>query len=108
MIHKGFVQTVLGPVSPDSLGLTLPHEHVLVDMTMGASSAEELIQNGPVSAKFAASIPEAGWEKGEDGQGTSAPPGGPNGNNPSVWPITPTLHATSFTTAITRSPTSTT
>ena len=35
MINKGSVQTVLGPVAPEALGLTLPHEHVLVDMTLG-------------------------------------------------------------------------
>jgi len=27
-----FAQTVLGPVAPESLGLTLPHEHLLVDL----------------------------------------------------------------------------
>ena len=43
MIHKGFVQTVLGPVKPESLGLTLPHEHVLIDMTKAEPSAEALI-----------------------------------------------------------------
>ena len=28
----GAVQTVLGPVSPDNLGVTLPHEHVFLDL----------------------------------------------------------------------------
>ena len=71
MIHKGQVQTVLGPVAPEDLGLTLPHEHVLVDMTLGACSAEALIDQTE-SGKKAASIPEAGWERGEDGPGTAA------------------------------------
>ena len=71
MIHKGMVQTVLGPVAPETLGITLPHEHVLVDMTFGACSAESLI-NQTESGKKAASIPEAGWEPGEDGPGTAA------------------------------------
>lgn len=31
--HAGNVQTVTGPISPDSLGPTLMHEHVLVDFT---------------------------------------------------------------------------
>jgi len=31
--ERGEVQTVLGPVSPDSLGLVLPHEHILCDVT---------------------------------------------------------------------------
>ncbi len=30
----GRVQTVLGPVSPDALGVTLPHEHLLIDERM--------------------------------------------------------------------------
>jgi len=29
--RKGMVQTVLGPIPPDELGLTLPHEHVVCD-----------------------------------------------------------------------------
>lgn len=29
---KGKVQTVLGPVKPDDLGVTLPHEHLFTDM----------------------------------------------------------------------------
>ncbi len=29
--HKGRVMTVLGPISPEEMGVTLPHEHVLVD-----------------------------------------------------------------------------
>lgn len=28
------VQTVLGPISPDDLGVTLPHEHILIDATV--------------------------------------------------------------------------
>ncbi len=71
MIHKGYVQTVLGPVAPGELGLTLPHEHVLVDMTLGACSAEALIDQTE-SGRKAASIPEAGWEPGEAGPGTAA------------------------------------
>jgi len=31
----GKVQTVLGLISPDDLGITLPHEHFLVDQTLG-------------------------------------------------------------------------
>ena len=59
--QKGNVQTVLGAISPDILGITLPHEHVLIDMTMGQSSAIALVDSGE-SAKKAAEIPEAGWE----------------------------------------------
>lgn len=71
MIHRGYVQTVLGPVHPDALGLTLPHEHVLIDMTMGAPAADALI-NATESAKAAGSVAAAGWEPGEDGPGTAA------------------------------------
>ncbi len=31
----GKAQTVLGAVSPDGLGITLPHEHLLIDQTVG-------------------------------------------------------------------------
>lgn len=71
MIHKGKVQTVLGSVEPDELGITLPHEHVLVDMTKGACSADALIEVTE-SAKAAGAIPQAGWEPGEGGPGTAA------------------------------------
>ena len=71
MIHKGSVQTVLGPVPPDSLGLTLPHEHVLLDMTLGACSAEMLI-DVTESARAAATTQGAGWEPNELGPGTAA------------------------------------
>lgn len=71
MAEKGYVQTVLGPVSPDSLGITLPHEHVLIDMTFGACSAESIIDQTE-SGKAAASTREAGWEPGEGGPGTAA------------------------------------
>ncbi len=71
MVNKGLVQTVLGPVEPEELGLTLPHEHVIVDMTLGACSSEMLIDTTE-SGKAAASTPEAGWEPGEGGPGTAA------------------------------------
>lgn len=71
MIHKGKVHTVLGPISPDSLGLTLPHEHVLVDMTLGACSAD-VLRHQTESGKAASSTADAGWEQGEEGPGTVA------------------------------------
>jgi len=33
--RNGPVQTVLGTISPDDLGITLPHEHFLIDQTLG-------------------------------------------------------------------------
>lgn len=71
MIHNGMVQTVLGPVAGDSLGLTLMHEHVLLDLTQGAGSPDEVF-DFTESTKRAARIPEAGFEPGEDGPGTAA------------------------------------
>ena len=70
-MNKGKVQTVLGAVEPGELGLTLPHEHVIIDMTKGASTPDELIAVTE-SAKAAGGIPAAGWEPGEDGPGTAA------------------------------------
>ena len=68
--QSGKVQTVLGTISPQALGITLPHEHVLIDMTMGQTSATALINSGE-SAKKAGEIPEAGM-----GTGTGRPGGG--------------------------------
>ena len=31
---KGMVQTVLGLISPDDLGVTLPHEHFMIDASV--------------------------------------------------------------------------
>ena len=51
--HEGMAQTVLGPVSPDELGVTMTHEHLLLDMTAARgvpteASAREFY-NKPVS-----------------------------------------------------------
>ena len=49
---KGRAQTVLGPVYPDELGITLPHEHLLVDLsvwfTESENAGEKLIAYQPV------------------------------------------------------------
>ena len=68
---RGFVQTVLGPVAPEDLGLALIHEHLLIDMTWGARSAEE---KSAISETVAAAMnrPDGGWEAGEWGPGTTA------------------------------------
>jgi predicted metal-dependent phosphotriesterase family hydrolase len=68
---KGKVQTVLGAVEPSELGLTLPHEHVIVDMTLGACSAHSLV-NITESVRRAAAFPDAGLEPGEAGPGIAA------------------------------------
>ncbi len=33
MTQAGMVQTVIGPVTPQALGVTMPHEHLLSDVT---------------------------------------------------------------------------
>ena len=71
MTARGFVQTVLGPVPPDDLGLTLVHEHLLVDLRGSAASAEQKARVSDTAAA-AMSRPDAGWETGEGGPGTTA------------------------------------
>ena len=41
-ISSGYVQTVLGPVAPEDLGITLPHEHLLLDLCGGRSREQVL------------------------------------------------------------------
>jgi phosphotriesterase-related protein len=43
---QGIVQTVLGPIAPEALGVTLPHEHLLID--------ERIMYQGPGGASAAA------------------------------------------------------
>jgi phosphotriesterase-related protein len=52
---KGKIQTVLGLIEPDQLGITLPHEHFLIDQTLGGvyfvepeSPAERALAHQPV------------------------------------------------------------
>ena len=71
MSDSGYVQTVLGPVDPKDLGLTLTHEHGLQDLTCGCHGGE---QYETVQPKYVPMMkkPEAGWEPGESGPGTAA------------------------------------
>ena len=43
---KGFAQTVLGPVSPESLGPTMTHEHLLIDFSFMLQPIAEASQVG--------------------------------------------------------------
>lgn len=63
MPATGFVQTVLGPVAPGDLGVTLPHEHLLVDLQKEARSAMERGQRLQTTTRQL-SVPEAGWVQG--------------------------------------------
>lgn len=42
--HHGQIQTVLGPISPDALGRTLMHEHLLCDVTPPDLAAQGLAE----------------------------------------------------------------
>jgi len=67
----GHVMTVLGPVSADHLGLTITHEHLLIDMTQSETSAACLICRSETGSKWVKAEP-AGWTQGESGPGTTA------------------------------------
>lgn len=71
MEKRGYVQTVLGPVEPKDIGLTLTHEHVLHDLTCGCTGVD---QYETVQPKYVPIMKrsEAGWEAGESGPGTAA------------------------------------
>ena len=58
MASSGKVETVLGPVDPEELGHTLPHEHVLIDLTAGSSDVRGVL--GHTDSMMAAATPETG------------------------------------------------
>jgi len=39
--HAGKIQTVTGLIDPEKLGITLPHEHLLVDLSPGCAIPTE-------------------------------------------------------------------
>ncbi len=63
--------TVLGPVAPDELGLTICHEHLLVDMTQSQTSAADLLMRSETGSK-STRADAAGWQFGEGAPGTTA------------------------------------
>ena len=56
----GKIQTVLGPIDGDELGLTTPHEHLLLDLTVRFKLAEESVTAKTMAEKPMA-IDMAGW-----------------------------------------------
>lgn len=56
MAATGQVQTVLGPVAPDAIGFTLPHEHVYLDMwsTDGATHVGQIRDDDLMAAELGA------------------------------------------------------
>jgi len=54
--NAGYVQTVQGPIPPDQLGVTLTHEHLLIDQTVGGvyfmepeAASDRILAHQPVS-----------------------------------------------------------
>jgi len=56
----GKVQTVLGLIDGDELGFTLPHEHLLLDLTVRFKLTDESISAGAMSEK-PVSLETLGW-----------------------------------------------
>ena len=72
-VPVGKVQTVLGPIDPEELGVTLTHEHLLVDLsgvTSGQPSAasERLIYNQRVSTELAGLLRQYAWPNRDNSQ----------------------------------------
>ncbi len=49
-IPTGMAQTVMGPISPDKLGLTDPHEHLLLDFSFAFKPPPEATEGGRCSS----------------------------------------------------------
>ena len=56
---KGKIQTVLGPIEAHELGVTLAHDHVLIDGTFMYVEPEEISQRGLAHQKI--SLENRGW-----------------------------------------------
>ena len=56
---KGFAQTVLGPVPAEDLGITLPHEHLFIDVTCLFEPPTEATVRGRAHEKI--SLENIGW-----------------------------------------------
>ena len=69
--ERGYIQTVLGPIAPDQAGVSLIHEHVLLDLTKGITGVEQY-KTGAKKYVPIMRRPEAGWEPGQEGPGTAA------------------------------------
>ncbi|MBM3944314.1 MAG: hypothetical protein FJ317_02350, partial [SAR202 cluster bacterium] len=61
----GKVQTVLGPVNPSDLGITMMHEHLLLDLTCYTKIADEASQRAyrdkPVTMDWMGNFPAMFW-----------------------------------------------
>ena len=56
----GQVQTVLGSISPEAMGITLPHEHLLIDFKVMFAEPPAASDKGrawePVSCAYGSSV----------------------------------------------------
>jgi phosphotriesterase-related protein len=57
--HPGQVQTVLGPIAQDAIGITLPHEHLLIDFKVMFSEPAAASDKG--RAHEAVTLANLGW-----------------------------------------------
>ena len=57
-VSSGKVQTVLGPIEPDSLGITQTHEHLLIDMGCYHETPDEASERAWVDAPVTIEPPE--------------------------------------------------
>src|SRR4029450_5590542 len=55
----GQIQTVLGAVAPDAIGITLPHEHLLIDFKV--MFAEPAAAAAKAPAREPVSLANLGW-----------------------------------------------
>jgi phosphotriesterase-related protein len=66
----GKVQTVLGPINPDRLGVTLTHEHLLIDLSVVMKpkdrATDKDFYNKPVSLETAGQIRHYGTSNADD------------------------------------------
>ena len=57
--RAGEVQTVLGPIAPEAIGITLPHEHLLIDFSV--MFAEPATARERARAREPVSLANLGW-----------------------------------------------
>ena len=70
--NAGMVQTVLGTVSPDELGVTITHEHLLIDLAFHRGPPSEAflreIYNRPVTLETVGYLKHYGYPNLDDAQ----------------------------------------
>ena len=59
VVHPGTVQTVVGPIAPDTMGITLPHEHLFINFEV--MFAEPALATDRSRAREPVSLANLGW-----------------------------------------------